>query len=209
MEVESLFELLHLARRRYRTVEARILRRIDADIVAEDRRRRGWSLPGSAGRTEAVDHLWFASPSDWLVEAESGPGAGLIVGHHGERSIRNFRIEDVGHEPIERSVYLDGPAVFREVMWEPNLLIPETWLEPHGEQRIAERDAITVSGVPRPTSNDFLTVVPADGYDLVVDLERGVLLRYGLRYAGDLGVLEEVLDIEFDRALSETVFDLT
>jgi hypothetical protein len=125
MEVESLFELLHLARRRYRTVEARILRRIDADIVAEDRRRRGWSLPGSAGRTEAVDHLWFASPSDWLVEAESGPGAGLIVGHHGERSIRNFRIEDVGHEPIERSVYLDGPAVFREVMWEPNLLIPE------------------------------------------------------------------------------------
>ncbi len=209
MEVESLFELLHLARRRYRTVEARILRRIDADIVAEDRRRRGWPPPGSVGRTEAVDHLWFASPNDWLVEAESGPGAGLIVGQHGERSIRNFRIEDIGHESIERSVYVGGPPVFREVMWEPNLLIPETWLEPHGEQRIAERDAITVRGLPRPTSNDFLTVVPADGYDLVVDLERGVLLRYGLRYAGDFGVLEEVLDIEFDRALSETVFDLT
>jgi hypothetical protein len=166
-------------------------------------------LPDSAGRTEAVDHLWFASPSDWLVEAESGPGAGLIVGQHDERPIRNFRIEDVGQGSIERAVYLGGPPVFREVMWEPNLLIPEMWLEPDGAQRIGGRDAIAVRGLPRPTSNDFLTVMPADEYDLAVDLERGVLLQYGLRYAGRVGVLDEVLDIQFDRSLAETVFDLS
>jgi hypothetical protein len=209
IDVESVFELLHLARRSYRTVEARVVRQMDGDVLAEDQRRRGWPVPSSAGRSEAVDHLWFASPSDWLVEAQSGPGAGLIVGQRDERSIRNFRIEDVGRESIERAVYLGGPSVFREVMWEPNLLIPETWLEPHREERIARRKVIAVHGLPRPTSNDFLTVRPADEYDLAVDLERGVLLRYGLRYAGRVGVLEEVLDIEFDRALSETVFDLS
>lgn len=203
-----MFELLHLARRRYRTVEARILRQIDANVLAEDRRRRGWPPPGSVGWSEAVDHLWFASPNDWLVEAESGPGMGLIVGQHGERSIRNFPIEDVGREPIERSVYVGGPPVFREVMWEPNLLIPETWLEPHREDRIAGREVVVVRGFPRPSSNDFLTVMPADEYDLAVDLERGVLLRYALRYAGRLGLMEEVLDVKFDRSLSETVFNL-
>lgn len=83
------------------------------------------------------------------------------------------------------------------------------WLEPDGAQRIGGRDAIAVHGLPRPTSNDFLTVMPADEYDLAVDLERGVLLRCGLRYAGRVGMLDEVLDIQFDRSLSETVFDLS
>jgi hypothetical protein len=109
---------------------------------------------------------------------------------------------------MERSIYIGGPPIFREVMWEPNLLIPETWLKPAREERVAGRDVIAVHGLPRPTSNDFVTVTPADEYDLGVDLERGVLLRYGLRYAGRVGVLEEVLDIEFDRSLSDVVFDL-
>ncbi len=38
-------------------------------------------------------------------QAVSGRAAGAVVAQHGERSIRNFRVED-GHEAMERSIYL-------------------------------------------------------------------------------------------------------
>jgi hypothetical protein len=207
VDLEELLESLHLSRGRYRTLEARIRRRVDGAVLADDRQRRGMEPPVTIGWSEAVDHLWFQSPTRWLVEAESGPGAGLIVGQDGERAVRNFRIEDVTSGEIERAVYVGGPPIYREVMWEPNLLIPEMWLEPIGTEQVAGRAAVSVRGLQRPTSNDFLTVTPAESYELEVDVERGVLLRYSMLYGGRVGLSEEVLHIAFDKPLPETLFD--
>jgi hypothetical protein len=102
--------------------------------------------------------------------------------------------------------YGDAPPTYRQVWWEPNLLIPEMWLEPNGMRRVAGREAVIVRGLPRWTSHDFVIVTPADSYELVVDRERGVLLGMTLLFDGEAGISDEAVEITFDQQFPETTF---
>jgi hypothetical protein len=153
------------------------------------------------GHVEAVDHVRFQSPTRWRVDAESGPGAGLVNIHDGEQTFRNFRFEDLGGG-YGRGVYLGGPQTYRQVMWEPNMLIPEMWLEPRETERVAGRDGVRVRAQPRQTSHDYIVLWPrADRYELVVDLERGVLLQLSMFVRGREAMSDELLSVRFDEPL--------
>jgi hypothetical protein len=203
MKLEEVLELMHLARRRYTTIEARIRRRFVPGLVEAPQ-------PNEVGapkdeHVEAVDHVWFESPARWRVDAESGPGAGLVNIHDGDQAFRNFRFEDLG-EGYGRGAYLGEPQTYRQVMWEPNMLIPEMWLESHDMEPVAGREGIRVRAQPRPTSHDYIVLWPrADRYELVVDLERGILVRLSLFVRDREAVSDEVLAVRFDEPLTEEV----
>ncbi len=208
MKLEDVLELMHLARRQYTTIEARIRHRFEPALVEAHRSNDVGPATLAQAQVEAVDHVWFQSPVRWRVDAESGPGAGLVSIHDGEQTFRNFRFEDLG-EGSGRGAYLGGPETYRQVMWEPNMLIPEMWLEPHESVRVAGREAVRVSGQPRPTSHDYIVLWPsADRYELVVDLERGILLRLALFVRGREAKSDEVLAVRFDEPLTEELMRL-
>jgi hypothetical protein len=198
MDFEDVLELMHLASRRYATIEARLRRRFEqgsAEMDDIDRRE-----PSAAHPEEGIDHLWFSSTTRWRVEAEAGPGKGLVRIQNQERDLRNFRFEDLGEG--FRAWYLGAAAVCRQVLWEPNILIPEMWFEVGDADRVAGRAGVHVRADPRPTSHDFfVTWPPADRYELTVDLERGILLRLIFLVRDKVVMSDEVLDVKFDEPL--------
>jgi hypothetical protein len=206
MDLETLLETLHLARRRYRTVTTRIRHTYDGGVLDREATRRGLQPALDAQVTEAVDHLWFASPERWIVQAERGPGDGMVVGRDGERAIRNFEIDDIGSWPRGRIRYLGDVDTYRQVLWEPNLMVPLLWIEPVREAEIAGRRCVVARGLPRPSSNDYVIIERADQYELGVDVERGVVLRFRRLYDGAVGIEDEVLDIAFDVELPDALF---
>jgi hypothetical protein len=205
MNLEDVLELMHLARRRYTTIEARIRRRFDPALVEPHRLDDMGPTTREQGHVEAVDHMWFESPARWRVDAESGPGAGLINIHDGDQAFRNFRFEDLG-EGYGRGIYLGGPQTYRQVLWEPNMLVPEMWLGPQETEHVAGREGVRVRAQPRPTSHDYIVLWPrADRYELVVDLERGILLRLSLFVHGREAMSDELLAVRFDEPLTKEV----
>jgi hypothetical protein len=203
MKLEDVLELMHLARRRYTTIEASVRRRFEPGLIEAHRSNDAGSATPVQGRVEAVDHVWFESPTTWRVDAESGPGAGLVNIHDGDHALRNFRLEDLG-EGYGRGVYLGGPQTYRQVMWEPNMLVPEMRLEPSETERVAGREGVRVRARPRPTTHDYVVLWPrADRYELVVDIERGILLRLSLFVGGREAMSDEVLAVRFDEPLTK------
>jgi hypothetical protein len=203
MKLEDVLELMHLARRRYTTNEATLRRRFEPALDEADRSNDVGSATPVHGPVEAVDHVWFASPTTWRVDAESGPGAGFVNIHDGDQAFRNFRFEDLG-EGYGRGVYLDAPQAYRQVMWEPSMLVPEMWLEPYETERVAGREGVRVRAQPRPTSHDYVVLWPrADRYELVVDVERGILLRLSFFVRGREAMSDEVLAVRFDEPLTK------
>lgn len=73
MRLEEVLELMHLARRRYTTIEGRI-RRHFVPALLEALQSNDAAGPPKDKHVEAVDHVWFESPTRWRVDAESGPG---------------------------------------------------------------------------------------------------------------------------------------
>jgi len=208
MVLETLLATLHLARSRFRTVSARIRSTFDGHVLDRESERRGGD-PHLQGETRVlVDHLWFESPERWLVEAESGPGEGMIVGRAGERGIRNYEIDDIASWPPYRTMYLGGEATYRQVLWEPNIMVPLLWLEPVRELQVARRTCVVARGMPRPTSTDYFIVEGAHQFELAVDVERGVVLRFRRLYDGAVGIEDEVLQIDFDVDLADALFDV-
>jgi hypothetical protein len=203
MKLEDVLELMHLARRRYTSIEARIRRRLGPALVEPRRSDDMGSTTPEQGHVEAVDHVWFESPASWRVDAESGPGAGLVNIHDSDQAFRNFRFEDLG-EGADRGVYLGGPETYRQLMWEPNMLIPEMWLEPRETERVAGREGVRVRARPRSTSHDYIVLWPrGDRYELVVDLERGILLLLSFFASGREAMSDELLAVRFDEPLSD------
>lgn len=195
-----------MARRSYRTIEARLRRRVDERVCSGAARRQGSDLRASFGLVEALDHLWFEPESRYRVETEAGTRAGFVHVQDGVRSHRHDPADELASGTYENVGYGDAPATYRQVWWEPNLLIPEMWLEPDGVRRVAGREAVIVRGRPRWTSHDFVILTPADSYELAVDKERGVLLSMMLLFGGEVGISDEAVEIAFDQQFPETTF---
>lgn len=158
-----------------------------------------------AGR---IDQVLFFSNTRYRVQSES-LGPRFLHIKDGERDSRPDPVEISASGIYEQVAFMDAPALYRQVMWDPNMLIPEMWFEPLGRQIVANREGLKVRARPRWTSHDYIVVPPwADAYELVVDLERGVLLRFGCWFQGHEGIADEVIDITFDRSLPEDLFTI-
>lgn len=89
---------------------------------------------------------------------------------------------------------------WQQCAFDPNVVIPELWLEPVGPTVVAGRDGITVRARPRPTTHDYFVLpMSAEAYELVVDIERGILLRLACIVDGEETLVYEITSIDFDR----------
>ena len=148
-ELTDVLELMHTARRRYRTVEARAKRR------------------GTARETARQDQeiIRISGRPDQLISLE----------------------------------YDGTDTHVRQCMFEPNVIIPELWLEPGDEVTVAGRRGILVRGRPRPTTHDYFVLpVITEDYELVVDAKRGILLRLDCIDNGRVEFGVEIVEIQFD-----------
>jgi hypothetical protein len=104
----------------------------------------------------------------------------------------------------------DADAVFRQHIespnghwqqcaFDPNVIIPELWLEPLEEVTVAGRSGVRVRGSRRGTSHDYMVLpTQSDEWELVVDLERGILLRLAAVKDGVESHVFQIMEIVFN-----------
>jgi outer membrane lipoprotein-sorting protein len=90
--------------------------------------------------------------------------------------------------------------------FDPAPVIPTLWLEPRGPTRQAGRSTIRVRGVPREGAGDPVRWPGADEYELLVDADRGVLLRFAASLEGEEFAAIELERVVFDEELPDTLF---
>jgi len=95
-------------------------------------------------------------------------------------------------------------------LFDPASIIGGLRFQPVGRTRIADRTGISVHAVARETDDPYwaLRHLPhgADDYELVVDDERGVVLRLAARFGGDDFVIVELVDVAFDEEFPPETF---
>jgi hypothetical protein len=106
-----------------------------------------------------------------------------------------------------------------DVGWQHGMLIAPLALAPALEFEVgvpttaAGRDGIRVRSLPRPAGDDphlfGLGAAGADEYELVVDLERGILLRTEARLEGAPFAILEFTEVAFDESLPPELFVFT
>lgn len=158
--------------------------------------------------SEQVVRLWMAKPWRWRVEREqpsqASPGLTVIDGPvwwiwDGQSQA----VTNEGSATQEtRGGGLDRALV---VMLDPAPILSALFLRIVGEGRQAGRDGLRVVGTPRNDLDDVLWP-GADEYDLLVDAERGILLR-SVAHLGDTAYAgNEFLEVAFDEDLPPDIF---
>jgi hypothetical protein len=92
---------------------------------------------------------------------------------------------------------------------DPSTLIGGLRFEPLGRAHVAGRDGLRVRAVPRETGDphlDLHLLHAGDEHELVVDGERGVLLRVGSRFRAEDAYVVELVEVSFDEELSDELF---
>ena len=97
-------------------------------------------------------------------------------------------------------------AITAEWALNPSPLLYALWLEPLGRTVCAGRDAIRVRGEPNPASGYRFWHENAAAFELLVDAERGTLLRFAVIEGGAEVFVREVTEIEFDLPIPDAMF---
>ena len=97
-------------------------------------------------------------------------------------------------------------AIAAEWTLNPSPLLYALWLEPLGRTTFAGREAIRVRGEPNPVSGYRWWHEHAAAFELLVDAQRGTLLRFAVIENGAEAFGQEVTDIEFDAPIPDAMF---
>jgi hypothetical protein len=225
-ELPDLFELLHDAPESFltlrgtirswhdRAVQERAFERHRAEM--EERRGGGRSYgvlllggqgPESPPTVEETVRLWLDRPDRVREEVE---------GEHPRTLVRNGR-KMWSRMPkwgaVEHDLDDEG-----DVGWQHGMLLAPLALAPAFEfevgvaTTVGGRDGIRVRSLPRPADEPHLFglgAAGADEYELVVDLERGILLRTEARLEGAPFAILEFTEVAFDESLAPELFVFT
>jgi outer membrane lipoprotein-sorting protein len=226
-EVGDLLELLHGARHRYRTVRLamRTWGHVERSRRAFEQGREracAWTAYGmisvSAGglgrdadRPETQEHvvrLWLEQGGRVREEADRDGDTRIVVQDgatwwmYSERLGAMTNSGDPNHHA--------GAGDQARWLLDPSELIPRLDLEPVGRRSVAGRAGIVVQAVSREGDEHLtqlgLRLMGADGLELVVDVERGVVLRLAALIDGDEYLVEELQEISFDEDFPATTF---
>jgi outer membrane lipoprotein-sorting protein len=217
-ELGDVLELMHGARNSFRTIRVVIRDWHHVALGAKaferhlevERRRGGQSsfATRAAGDEEpetyeSVSSLWHERPARWRIE-------------HSQTNDTTLTVVDGDswwlYSPSMGAVTNDGDpghSVGRagEHLLDPSELIPAHDFEVLGRAEMAGRSCIVVRARPRPLDHGFHGAPPgADELELLVDAERGVLLRQAARIEGEEYHVSEVLEIEFDLDIEPETF---
>ena len=174
--------------------------------------------------------LWAANPDCFREEyPESDDDRYTITAFHGATRWRysprrrqaqtNAAVESLPDQ-ISAEFYLEpldpGLAVYEirdgeyaitaEWALNPSPLLYALWLEPRGRTVCAGRDAIRVRGEPNPASGYRWWHENAEAFELLVDAQRGTLLRMAVIEDGVEVCGQEVTEIEFDAPIPDARF---
>lgn len=229
---EKMLRLMRGASERFTTARATIREWRDEKAVDEVRKRiaeanahrrlYGFSAGSEKGRPqdqryfEQIWRVWHERPYRWRQEIEPSNGSGT-----------EYRVVDGDdfwyyssrwgprHAVSVRSEFNGGfgPEFMISHVFDPgvsHLELDALELRPVGRTRVAGREAIRVEAVnlngwdypPEPLWWG------ADDYELVVDVELGVILRLASRLDRRAFDVVEVLEIGFDEAFPENTFAL-
>ena len=222
--------LLHGARNRYRTVRAVIrswhhherrrrafarhseeMRAAGAGVSRTEFARRGDGRPQPAASASLL-RLWWAPPDRLREDRESLDGeSGVGMSITDAERWWHLGVDGTFHSYEQMPGARSGmrqPSV--DHLLDPAPLLAGCDVELLGEARQAGRDALRVRLLPRPAADPILQPPllgqGADEFEVLVDAERGVLLRVAARIAGEDFRLEEVIEIAFDEAFPEETF---
>lgn len=225
-ESERILELMFGAKERYRTARATIREWRDEKTVTEVRERFATSeayrktFGHEAGEYdppryeneefERVWRVWHERPDRWRQEAESPDGTEYRV--IDGRSFWAYDPREGAHAATTASGTF-GPEFEIAHLFDPESGAPDLcYLEMRivGRIRHAGRETLKV----RATKPGGWEYPPeplwwgADDYELVVDAERGVILRLASRLDGRAFDATEVLEVGFDEPFPEGTFAL-
>jgi len=214
-ELGDLLELLHTSDRRWRTFRGagHEWRHVERLMEAFERQAaRETAVTRNGGRAEGPEPveqeerwaLWVGPEPK--VRAEFAVGDETITAVLDGDRWWHWSPSDGARtnaaDPQDRSSHGTGPGAS---LLDTAALLPALALEITGRVEFAERPAIAVRATPLPSERDLY--VPsglhgigsgADEYELLVDAERGVLLRSEARLDGSPFKVVEVNEIAFD-----------
>lgn len=162
---------------------------------------------------EKRTRLWAEPPERLRWESElvfdGRPGTvnrGVRDGDAWWRTTPAGQIESHTSEPHRRFV----SAGFEHLL-HPSHLIPSLELAPQDAVDWRGRNALVIFGTHRPQAppDAFLHELgwPASGYEMIIDLQRGVLLRSIARFDGEIMKIHEVTEIAFDEDIPDETFE--
>lgn len=155
--------------------------------------------------------LWTAHPDRLRWESQyvaDGSVSGKELGvKEGELYWMQSEIGELRHvQSNEDAPRGSTTSRLEERLLDPAPLLGSFRVEPGEETTCLGRAAISVRAIPRPGqwSNDFVRAV--DELELVVDRERGVLLRIAELAAGDEIARSEIVELAFDEPVADGLF---
>ena len=163
---------------------------------------RSTKHPKPTGRLaswERTSKLWANNPTQFRQDDTSR----LVV-----RLLNKIKVFRAFKAYTNAGLYEDAEyAIIAQTRLDPSWLISALWMEPAGRTIHTGRDAIRVRA--EPVDDDDIRWYAwkgADEFDLLVDAERGTLLRIGARERGAEFAGIEVTSIEFDSPIPDSVF---
>lgn len=113
-------------------------------------------------------------------------------------------------EAVGREYQDAEDAILSHITLNPSWLISGLWMEPMEWTMYIDRAAILVRGEPiDEEDSDWYWWDGADEYRMLVDAERGILLRIGVFRNGEEFAGAKVTSIEFDRPIPDEIFRFT
>jgi hypothetical protein len=212
-ELGELLALLHTAPSRFRTLRAVVREwshHARQQAALERRAEHGgpgfsFVLYGGTGEpapetSEWRTRLWLAPPR-WRSEHLDADGSGHVSACDGERLRMLFQ-----QTAIERAASGSPPPLIAD----PPALLGGYDFSLDGETEWAGRRALRVMARERHPGDSHWPVLAlgSDAHELLVDAERGVLLRLASLLDGEPFRVQAVLELAFDEDLPEELFAL-
>jgi len=175
-------------------------------------RSRLWVHNPFRFRQEITTRDPFFGPIDLLLNGDTwwqSYSSGATVTNSPKEEIPCGAEVKVLSRPV-RPDYKDADyAILSQTSLEPSWLIPGLRMEPVGRMRFVGRETIRVRAEPVQGSEGWYWWEGADDYELLIDAERGTLLRIEARSQGEGFAGVEVMDIEFDVLIPDNAFSFT
>ena len=213
-EPHNVFDLMLDARDGWRTLRATLRFWEDTLLATEVMRLLLPDVPeiGQEGEPRfevAMRKVWARKPYRWRIEYEGPDGANVFVGdlawspppRPAPNAPRRSQVEPSPDALLLEAV--DGTVAYT---FDPRTLLEDLFItRVVGRVEHAGRDALRVLAMDEGSPNRLLGW-GADDYELLVDAERGVLLRSAARTKDEEFQVAEILDITFDEDLPEGIF---
>jgi hypothetical protein len=154
--------------------------------------------------------VWWQKPTCWRDENYSNAqNKQITIVCEGRVSILNPHTQRWDSNPVTDEAATLEDRIDDIPLLDPSFLLTSHTLRPLANIVHAGRDAVQVQAVYRKGKSRIYEPMfwaTADEYELLVDKERGVLLRYAAKLEGQEFAVATVNHLVFDEPIADTIF---